>query len=89
MGAGTREVEMTGGGATGDSGGPIWNPRTEKAVGLVSEGWATPQLPCHELASGSRYCKLRGITPLVPYANRPNPAGALNVMGLELVRGNF
>jgi YD repeat-containing protein len=85
----TREVEMTGGGATGDSGGPIWNARTEKAVGLVSEGWGTSQLPCHELASGSTYCKLHGITPLVPFANRPIPAGALNVMGLELIRGDF
>ena len=85
----TREVEMTGGGATGDSGGPIWNARTQKAVGLVSLGWGTAQLPCHELASGAKYCKLHGITPLVPYANRPNPAGALNVMGLELVRGDF
>ena len=56
----TREVEMTGGGATGDSGGPIWNPRTQKAVGLVG-----------------------------PYANRPNPVGALNVMGLEFVKGDF
>jgi hypothetical protein len=68
---------------------PFGNPRTQKAVGLVSEGWGTLQLPCHKLASGARYCKLHGITPLVSYANRPNPAGALNVMGLELVRGDF
>jgi DNA-binding beta-propeller fold protein YncE len=85
----TKQVEIAGGDAEGDSGGPVWNMRTEKAVGIFTSWHSTSKHPCHDLRPGVKYCWLGGITPLMPYANRPNPPGALMVMGLELVRGDF
>jgi trypsin len=83
-----REVEVRGGIAAGDSGGPVWNMRTEKAVGIVSANHGTPQHPCHNLPNKARYCPYGFITPLMSYANRTYPKDVLLGMGLELVRGD-
>ena len=85
----TRQVEFSGGDVEGDSGGPAWNPRSLKAVGLFTSWRFTAAHPCHNLRPGVKYCWLGGITPLVPYGNRANPFGALNALHLELVRGDF
>ena len=81
----TRQVEVRGGIAAGDSGGPVWNMRTEKAVGIVTANWGD----CHKLPNGARYCSTGGITPLMAYPNKTYPKDVLLGMGLELVRGDF
>jgi YD repeat-containing protein len=85
----TRQVEVRGGVASGDSGGPVWNPRTQKAVGIITSNWGDAKHSCHTLPNGARYCELGGITPLMAYAGRTYPSDVLLGMGLELVRGDF
>jgi tripartite motif-containing protein 71 len=84
-----QQVEVAGGIAAGDSGGPVWNMRTLKAVGIISANTSTAKHPCRKLESGARYCWIGQITPLWPYRNRTKPEGALQEMGLTLVRGDF
>jgi YD repeat-containing protein len=85
----TRQVEVRGGLATGDSGGPVWNPRSLKAVGIITVGWADAKHPSHNLPNGAKYFELGGITPLMAYPNATYPRDVLLGMGLELVRGDF
>ncbi len=85
----TLQVEIAGGDAEGDSGGPVWNMRTQKAVGIFTSWYSTASHPCRMLRPNVKYCWLGGVTPLIPYGNRTNPPGALTAMGLELVRGDF
>ena len=86
----TRQVEISGGDIEGDSGGPVWNPKSLKAVGSFTSWRETAAHPCHHWrGTKNKACWLGGITPLMPYANRANPFGALNVLHLELVRGDF
>ena len=83
-----QQVEVAGGIAGGDSGGPVWNMRTLKAVGIISANTQTAKHPCRKV-KGNRYCWIGEITPLWPYRNRTKPEGALLEMGLTLVRGDF
>lgn len=69
--------------AEGDSGAPVWDPVTHKAVGVLSGG-----IPggCWTLKSGAEMCPRTGVTPLLPRSTVTFPEGALPKMGLEVLR---
>lgn len=68
--------------AKGDSGGPVWDPVTHKAVGLITAGagvsWPLP--------NGSRMFRGMRFTPLLPRPGEEHPEGALPKLGLDILR---
>jgi sugar lactone lactonase YvrE len=79
-------VLVNGPAAQGDSGGPVWNPYTEKAVGLISAQKRSAQKPCHELPKKVIWCPLMLFTPLLPFQNRSIPAGIQPMLGVEVLK---
>ena len=79
-----RVLESSGGDVSGDSGGPVWNPKTEAAVGIVSLRIGLPNHPCHQIPRGLIGCPRMAFTPLRPFRGQIDPLGALNVLGLNL-----
>jgi len=79
-----RIVEVAAGNVTGDSGGPVWNPKTGAAVGLMSTHSGLPNRPCHKVESGQTFCPRQSFTPLVPYKNQVAPLGALPALGVSM-----
>ena len=69
--------------AKGDSGAPVWDPITHKAIGVLAAG-----IPggCWSLKSGAEMCPRTAVTPLLPRPNAAYPEGALPKMGLEVIR---
>lgn len=68
--------------AQGDSGGPVWDPNTHKAVGLITAGSADFGGSCFRLPEGPIDCPQTLFTPLQPGAGSP---GALPTLGLEIL----
>lgn len=58
----------------GDSGGPVWEPGTGRAVGLLTAG-AEP------LHAGERPAKESYVTPLLPSKGHPAAPGVLSALG--------
>jgi tripartite motif-containing protein 71 len=74
----------------GDSGGPVWDPITKKAIGLISGHQRTTKKPCQELPpanSGKLWCPRTFIGPLLPFYGKSYPEGGLDAMGVELAIG--
>jgi hypothetical protein len=73
---------------TGDSGSPVWNLRTEKAVGLISLGLETAQKECRELHTppyvGSEWCPRMAFTPLLPLVGEHEPAGIATALHVSI-----
>ena len=67
----------------GDSGGPVWDPETHKAVGLISVGWPSEEVPCHETWYEARWCPGMGFTPLLP---RGGSAGITSFLGVTILK---
>jgi len=67
--------------AEGDSGGPVWDLKTHKAVGLIAVGlgdfWIT--------SSGARMFERMTFTPLRPRPNESIPQGALPRLGVSVL----
>ncbi len=75
----------------GDSGSPVWDEKTEKAVGILSGGKDGPKKKCvpkPRLGSPApHWCPLTLVTPLLPFADKSYPIGAMQTLGVGLVRG--
>jgi hypothetical protein len=67
---------------SGDSGGPVWDPETHKAVGLIS-GSSPEFAHCEELGGGRVACDHMAFTPLLQGGGSP---GAEPTLGVELLR---
>jgi YD repeat-containing protein len=80
----TIEAAVKGRAAQGDSGGPVWDPNTQKAVGIISGGFGNP---CPELKDGERSCSRLTFTPLLPFPQKTNPVGVQASLGVEVIRG--
>jgi YD repeat-containing protein len=72
--------------AQGDSGGPVWDPITHKAVGLIgsvpfsSRCWVLP-------ARGNAImCPRMIFTPLLPRPNQAHPEGAMPKLGVDILK---
>jgi len=80
---------VLGASVSGDSGGPVWNPITKKAVGVLTLHNRTSKKPCTYLdaANTKRWCPRTFFTPLMPFYNKSYPDGAMAALGVELVRG--
>jgi hypothetical protein len=74
---------------SGDSGGPVWNPLTKKAVGILTMHNRTSKTSCVYLDSANtkKWCPRTFFTPLLPFHNKSYPSGALEALGTDLVRG--
>jgi len=81
------EIKTNGGNAAGDSGGPAWDRKTGRSVGLTS---ARSGPGCHLIAKKREFCPFAFITPLRPFpkGQNPNPPGALDDLNLSLVTGS-
>jgi YD repeat-containing protein len=68
--------------AEGDSGGPVWDRRAHKAVGIIAIGfghfWVTKD--------GVRMFKRMSFTPLLPRPQEDVPEGALPKLGLDVLK---
>jgi hypothetical protein len=81
------EVLVNGPTMTGDSGSPVWNPATNRAVGQIVTNFPGEQRPCVEKSPHFEECPLTGFQPLLPFAGKTVPVGSLPIMGLELSNG--
>jgi YD repeat-containing protein len=72
---------------SGDSGGPVWDPVTKKAVGIISGHNRISKQPCVELLpkSNKEWCPRTFIGPLLPFFGKFYPDGGLEALGVELV----
>ena len=72
--------------AQGDSGGPVWDPLTHKAVGLISSiplsehCWILPK------PNNPIMCPRMTFTPLLPRPNQPFPEGAMPQLGVDILK---
>jgi len=68
---------------SGDSGGPVWDPNTHKAVGIISFGLPAVELPCYITSYDAKACPGTAITPLLQGggSNGVNP-----VLGIETLK---
>jgi YD repeat-containing protein len=66
----------------GDSGGPVWDPNTHKAVGLITGATGGGGGKCWEISSGAVGCNRMAFTPLLQGGGSP---GILPVLGLEIL----
>ena len=74
----------------GDSGSPVWDEKTEKAVGILSGGKDGPKKKCvpkRQIENEPNWCPLTLVTPLLPFADKSYPIGAMQSLGVGLVRG--
>jgi len=78
---------IAGGGASGDSGGPVWNPYTQKAVGIISLQFPAQTKACHFLRPHVRWCPRHGFTPLLPFRNHVHPIGVEAALDVNVLRG--
>jgi hypothetical protein len=70
----------------GDSGGPVWDQKTKKVVGILSATNRVSKQPCVFLAPLKRWCPRTFISPLLPFFGKSYPDGAMTALGQELVR---
>lgn len=81
---------ITGANIQGDSGSPVWDEKTEKAVGILSGGKDGPKKKCvpkRSIENEPNWCPLTLVTPLLPFAGETYPSGAMQALGVGLVRG--
>ncbi|HET9164310.1 MAG TPA: DUF6531 domain-containing protein [Solirubrobacterales bacterium] len=83
----TTEIYVNGPAANGDSGGPVWDPATQKAVGQISAHSPAPGKPCHSISGNSTWCPRMTFTPLLPFKGKSYPDGVISAMGIEFVKG--
>ena len=69
----------------GDSGGPVWDPRTLKAVGVISAHGAINGKPCTKVKE-REWCPRTLVAPLLPFHGKSYPDGVIPRLGVELVR---
>ncbi|MFL5832946.1 MAG: hypothetical protein ACJ76B_03065 [Solirubrobacterales bacterium] len=75
----------------GDSGAPVWDEKTGKAVGLLSGGADGPKKKCVEkvnIPGAPFWCPLTLVTPLLPFAGKSYPIGAMQALGVGFVSGS-
>jgi YD repeat-containing protein len=74
--------------AQGDSGGPVWDPETHKAVGLITAG--SPDYEhnklCALLPSNLVRCPRMIFTPLLPRPGKSQPPGISPTLGVEVLK---
>lgn len=70
--------------AEGDSGGPVWDPVTHKAVGLITS--IAVSGACHTLPIGSLWCPRMDFTPLLPHGSQAQIPGILPFLGVEVLK---
>jgi hypothetical protein len=82
------EYKVIGPAAEGDSGGPVWNPETHRAVGQISTAERTPTQLCHHLLSpvGPLWCPRMTFTPILPPEGESQPPGIAPRLGVELLK---
>ncbi|MGN6588247.1 MAG: DUF6531 domain-containing protein [Solirubrobacterales bacterium] len=74
--------------AEGDSGAPVWEKSTNKAVGSITSGEAAWGIgkPCHFLSNKAEWCPRMLFTPLLPRPNRADPPGIVPTLGVEILQ---
>jgi tripartite motif-containing protein 71 len=69
----------------GDSGGPVWDAKTKRVVGLVSAHSASKKVPCKMVVRpGSlapEWCPINYFAPLLPFHNKSYPQGVISALG--------
>jgi hypothetical protein len=81
---------ISGANIQGDSGSPVWDEKTQKAVGIVSGSKEGPKKKCvrkQGIPGKPYWCPLTLVTPLLPFADKSYPIGAMQALGVGLVRG--
>lgn len=68
---------------SGDSGGPVWDPITHKAAGLIRAGTSAKDGECWKDAKGRHVCTHMLFVPLKPGGGS---VGVLPKLGVELLR---
>jgi YD repeat-containing protein len=74
----------------GDSGSPVWDEKTEKAVGILSGGANGSKKKCvpkRKIPGEPKWCPVTIVTPLLPFYGESFPAGAIETLGVGFVRG--
>ena len=86
----TKLFKVEGPDAEGDSGAPVWDPVTHKAVGLITSGEPASNMPCHTLPKNrAEWCPRMLFTPLFPRPNKSgDPPGIAPTLGIEVLREN-
>jgi sugar lactone lactonase YvrE len=78
-------MAVAGANVTGDSGGPVWDAKTDFVVGIVSANGPSKKIPCEEVRRGKGenplWCPINYFTPLKPFYGKTYPRGALSVIG--------
>ena len=78
---------ITGANIGGDSGAPVWDERTGKAVGILSAGADGSKKKCEKIPGGIYWCPVTLVTPLLPFAGKSYPIGAMQALGVGFVSG--
>jgi YD repeat-containing protein len=71
--------------AEGDSGAPVWDPITHRAVGSITSGEPAVNKSCHRLPNDALWCPRMLFAPLLPRPNKANPAGIAPALGVEIL----
>ncbi len=71
---------------SGDSGGPVWDPRTLQAVGVISARSASSKKSCTTVLDDEEWCPLTLVTPLLPFHGKSYPDGVISRLGVQFVR---
>jgi len=80
-------IEVDGPAVEGDSGGPVWDPVTEKIVGSISEIHSLPHRPCVDIKEGDSWCPRMVFTPMLPFRGETRPRAIIKALGVQLVDG--
>jgi hypothetical protein len=72
--------------AEGDSGGPVWDPITHKAVGLIGSIIASPHCWTLSKPGDPLMCPRMVFTPLLPRPNKAHPEGAMPKLGVDILK---
>ena len=67
----------------GDSGGPVWDPNTHKAVGIISGGLSAVEVSCYYTSFNAKACPGTSITPIVQGGGSD---GVNAVLGVETLK---
>ncbi|HET9675961.1 MAG TPA: hypothetical protein VFP21_00485, partial [Solirubrobacterales bacterium] len=86
-GRAVRLFKVEGPDAEGDSGAPVWDRATHRAVGSISSGepaWGIGK-PCHQLPNKAFWCPRMLFTPLLPRPHTADPPGIAPTLGIEIL----
>jgi YD repeat-containing protein len=73
----------------GDSGSPVWDEKTEQAVGILSGGASGSKKKCvpkRKIPGEPKWCPITIVTPLLPFYGESFPAGAIEALEVGFVR---